>query len=303
MAPEKEIGRMPCQNNRIYKTSVLFRFSICWVIIIICAALSADFMELPDVGAIDWNHQAAPPGCRGTIVVKAFNGKTVVKDYVYLCGTDPLGRDILTRLIFGARVSLMVGFGAPAGALIIGGVIGLLAGYYRGSFETVTSAGMDIILAFPGLVLLLFLVFYFGPGIEKMIPALSILITPAFFRVTRANTLSMARRDFILSAKAVGAGDMRIIFSHLLPNVAVPVIAYAFLIVSIMIVAEGAMSFMGLGVIPPTPSWGGMIAEGKELLEQAPHITLIPAVVMFLTVFSFNLIGDTLRNLYDGMME
>ena len=141
---------------------------------------------------------------------------------------------------------------------------------------------MDIILAFPGLVLLLALAFYFGPGLDRLILALSILIIPAFFRVARANTLTWVQRDFILAARAVGAGDLHIIGRHLLPNVIIPVSAYGLLIVAVMIIAEGAMSFLGLGVPAPMPSWGGMIAGGKELLDEAPHISLIPAAAMFL---------------------
>ena len=158
-------------------------------------------------------------------------------------------------------------------------------------------ASMDIILAFPGLVLLLAMTFYFGPGLGKLIPALAVLIIPVFCRVSRANALSWTQRDFILAARAIGASDLRILRCHLLPNVLGPVAAYGLLIVSVMIIAEGALSFLGLSVPAPIPSWGNMIAEGKEVLDEAPHVSLIPAVAMFLTVLSFNIMGDRLREM------
>jgi peptide/nickel transport system permease protein len=270
-----------------------------WLSFVLMMAVCANVFNLPDYGHIDWNHPAAPPGTVGTVKLTGQNGESTPSDYIYWLGADSLGRDIVTRLIFGARASLLVGLIAPMIAMVIGGTLGLLAGFYRGRFETVVVALMDIILAFPGLVLLLALAFYFGPGLDKLILALAILIIPAFCRVARANTLTWTQRDFILAARAVGASDLRILCCHLLPNVIVPVAAYGLLIVAVMIIAEGALSFLGLGVPAPMPSWGGMIAEGKEVLDEAPHISLIPAIAMFLTVLSFNLLGDRLRELTD----
>lgn len=290
----------PCSGYRTGKRPGLgFWLPLSWILFVLMLAIGADRFELPDAGHMDWNHPAAPPGTVGKITQPGTGGEMTAFDYRYLLGTDALGRDILTRLIYGARVSLLVGFLAPATALLIGGTLGLLAGYYRGRLESVVVAGMDIILAFPALVLLLAITFYFGPGLGKLIAALAILIVPAFCRLARANALTWARRDFILAARAVGAGDGRILLCHILPNVMIPVAAYGLLLVAVMIVAEGAMSFLGLGVPAPTPSWGGMIAEGKEVLGEAPHVCLIPAAAMFLTVFSFNLLGDRLRELTD----
>jgi peptide/nickel transport system permease protein len=285
--------------GRSKRLGLSFWLPAAWLSFVVLMALSANIFELPDYGHIDWNHPAAPPGTAGTVILNDQNGASIPSDYIYWLGTDPLGRDIVTRLIFGARASLLVGLITPMIALVIGGTLGLLAGFYRGRFEAVVVALMDIILAFPGLVLLLALAFYFGPGLDKLILALAILIIPAFCRVARANTLTWVQRDFILAARAVGASDLRILCCHLFPNVIIPVAAYGLLIVAVMIIAEGAMSFLGLGVPAPTPSWGGMIAEGKEFLNEAPHISLIPAIAMFLTVLSFNLLGDRLRELTD----
>lgn len=285
--------------SRSKRLGLSFWLPAAWISFVLLMAVFANIFNLPDYGHIDWNHSAAPPGTAGTVMLTDQIGESMPSDYIYWLGTDSLGRDIVTRLIFGARASLLVGLIAPMIAMVIGGTLGLLAGFYRGRFETLVVALMDIILAFPGLVLLLAMTFYLGPGLDKLILALAILIIPAFCRVARANTLTWAQRDFILAARAVGASDLRILFCHLLPNVIVPVAAYGLLIVAVMIIAEGALSFLGLGVPAPTPSWGGMIAEGKEVLDDAPHISLIPAMAMFLTVLSFNLLGDRLRELTD----
>ena len=281
------------------KKGLSFWIPTFWLTFVILAALCANLFTLPDYGHIDWAHPAALPGTVGEVRLSVHNGASDLSKYVYWLGTDTLGRDILTRLVFGARVSLLVGLMAPAIAMLIGGTLGLLAGFYCGRLEKFVVAVMDIILAFPGLVLLLAMTFYFGPSLKNLILALSILIIPAFCRVARANTLTWVQRDFILAARAIGASDLRIICSHLLPNVFNPLASYGLLIVSAMIIAEGALSYLGLGVPSPTPSWGGMIAEGKEILDDAPHVSLIPAVVMFLTVLSFNLLGDRLREMTD----
>jgi peptide/nickel transport system permease protein len=270
-----------------------------WVAFVLVMAVCADLLPLPPYDHIDWEHPAAVPGTRGAIAIAGANGETTKISYTYWLGTDTLGRDLATRLIHGARISLLVGLLAPAMAFVIGGLLGLSAGFYRGRLETVVVAAMDIILAFPGLVLLLVITFYLGPALPNLIAALAILIIPAFCRVARANTLTWAQRDFIMAARAVGANDLRILASHILPNVISTMAAYGLLLVAVMIIAEGAMSFLGLGVPAPMPSWGGMIAEGKELLDERPHVCLIPAAVMFLTVLSFNLLGDRLRELSD----
>ena len=287
--------------TRFRRLGLGFWLAVLWISFVLVVALCADFFALPDYGHIDWNNPAAPPGTVGAVKVIDPYGVTRTVAHTYWLGTDTLGRDIVTRLIYGARVSLLVGLLAPSIALVVGGTLGLMAGYYRGRIESVVVASMDVILAFPGLVLLLAMTFYFGPGLGKLIPALAILIVPAFCRVSRANALTWAQREFILAARAIGASDTRILRCHLLPNVFGPVVAYGLMIVAVMIIAEGALSFLGLSVPAPSPSWGGMVAEGKEVLDEAPHICLIPALIMFLTVLSFNVLGDRLRELTGEM--
>ena len=215
-------------------------------------------------------------------------------------GTTSLGRDILTRLIYGARVSLAVGLLTPLIGLFIGGALGLLAGFYKGRLEGFIMSVMDVILAFPGLVLLLLVVFHLGPSLPNLIVALGFLTIPAFTRVARANTLKFAERDFVTAARALGKRDVHILIGEILPNIIMPLLAYGLLVVFYMIVAEGALSFLGLGVPAPTPSWGSMIAEGKEVLDEAARVSLIPALIMFLTILSFNIIGDAVRGLVDA---
>jgi peptide/nickel transport system permease protein len=194
---------------------------------------------------------------------------------------------------------LTVAIVAPLIGLVIGGALGILAGYFRGRFETVVVGGVDVLLAFPPLVLALAITAYLGQTVANLTYIIGILSIPAFTRVARAATLSLAKREFILAARAMGATEIRILLRELLPNVILPLMAFFLLAVAVTIVVEGALSFLGLGVPPPAPSWGGMIGEGRESLETAPRIAFLPALFMFLTVLCFNLVGDTLRALTD----
>ncbi len=273
-----------------------FWLPVTWIVLLMFGALTADFWPMPAPETIDFLNRAAAPGTVGEIELA---GESELSEFRYLLGTDNIGRDILSRLIHGARVSLLIGLLSPLIGLLVGGALGVLAGYYRGRIEGVVVAVMDIILAFPALALLLAITFYLGPSLLNLILALGFLSIPASARVARANTLSLARREFVLAAKAMGASDLYILVREIVPNVLMPLLVFSMLLVAVLIVAEGTLSFLGLSVPPPTPSWGTMIEEGRELLDEAPHITMIPAAAMCLTVLSFNLIGDRLRGLID----
>ena len=254
-----------------------FWLGLAWIAIVGAAAIAADWLPLASPSDIDLLARRAGPSAD------------------HWLGTDALGRDILSRLVFGARISLTVGLIAPLLGLSIGGGLGMLAGYFRGRVETLVVAGVDILLAFPPLVLALAITTYLGQSVLNITITLGILSIPSLTRVARAATLAFAGRDFVTAARALGGGHVRILVRELLPNIALPLIAFFLLAVAVIIVVEGALSFLGLGVPPPAPSWGGMIAEGRDSLDTAPSIAFLPAAAMFLTVLAFNLVGDRLR--------
>lgn len=273
-----------------------FWIPLTWLLLVTLCAVTAGWMPLPAPDIMDYDHQNASPGTVLTMPEKTTAGSVSrAQSRVYWLGTDSMGRDMLSRIIIGARVSLAVGVTAPLIGLVIGGLLGMMAGYFRGFTESIIIGFMDVILAFPGLVLLLVMGFYFGTNLWTLIPSLGFLSVPAFCRVSRAATLQLAGREFVIAAKMIGHNNSSILVREILPNVAIPLCVYGLVIMALMIVVEGVLSFLGLSVPPPTPSWGGMIAEGREVLSEAPHVCLIPATVLFLTVLSLNILGDTLR--------
>ena len=217
----------------------------------------------------------------------------------HVLGTDAVGRDMLSRAIYGARISLLLAFTAPFISLVVGLVLGMSAGYFRGRVDAVVNIFTDSILAFPNIVGVMVVLFFFGASLPVMILALAFFGIPPEVRVARANTILFAEREFVLAARAQGASHLRIIARELLPNVIVPMLSLVLFGMSIVIIIEGSLAFLGVGFPPPTPSWGKMIADGFEDIAKAPHVTFVPAAVMFLTILSLNIIGDSLRALTD----
>ena len=217
----------------------------------------------------------------------------------YPLGTDDLGRDVLSRVVYGARVSMIVGFSSIAFGLLVGGTLGLIAGYYKGRIGRIIMGCMDVLLAFPALVFALALISFLGQNLRNVVIAIGVLSVAPIARLIRASTLTFSEREFVVAARALGAKDFRIITREILPNVAVPTLSYSLVAVAVAIVAEGGLAFLGLSVRPPTPSWGGMINEGRTYLAHAAYMSLIPAGVLFVTVLAFNFVGDSLRSRFD----
>ncbi len=215
-------------------------------------------------------------------------------------GTDELGRDILSRIIYGARISMLVGVSVVTFSLFLGMIIGCIAGYYGGRVDRfVNVVVMNAFLSFPGILLAIAFVAFLGPGIFNLILALSIGGWVGYARLVRAQVLATREREFVEAARALGAGDWRIVTRHILPNMIQPVIVQAAIGMAGAILAEATMSFLGLGVPPPTASWGSMLNDARSHLFDAPHLVLFPAVAVMLAVLSFNFIGDALRD-YPG---
>src|SRR3982074_3172324 len=272
---DQDVAVGPIRRKR--RLGPLFWAAIAWMSLVFAAAALASLLPFSPTD-MDMLERRAPPSA------------------LHWLGNDGLGRDELARLIYGARISLTVGLCAPIIGITIGGALGMLAGYFRGRFETLVVGCMDVLLAFPPLILALAVTAYLGQSILNLTCILGVLGIPAFMRVARAATLTLARREFVIAAQALGATHARSLVRELLPNVFLPLFAFFLLGVAVTIVVEGALSFLGLGVPPPISSWGSMIGESREV---APRLAFLPAIAMFLTVLSFNLVGDTLRALTD----
>ena len=266
------------QSNSIWgNLNLAFWLPVVWMCVLLFAVVFADALPFRDPTESDFTALKARPSQE------------------FWLGTDVLGRDIFSRIIHGARISLTVGFCAPVFGMIIGLTLGMLAGYYRRRFESFVVGLMDIILAFPNIVLAMCILFFAGANMFNLIIVLSITSIPANTRIARASTLVFAGREFVLAARSQGASDLRIMRQEILPNIILPQLAYILSFMSIVIMIEGSLAFLGVGIPPPTPTLGSMIAQGFSDINTDPHITFLPALFLFLTVLSLNLIGDHLR--------
>jgi peptide/nickel transport system permease protein len=221
----------------------------------------------------------------------------------YPLGTDAIGRDVLSRIIYGTRVSLAAGAVSVGVALSLGVLIGLLAGYNGGWIDDVLMRMIDALYSFPALLLALAISAILGPGLTNVMLAIGIVFTPAFARLVRGQALSVRERDFVMAARVTGARPWRIMSVHIWPNVTAPIVVQASLQVAAAIVIEAGLSYLGLGVQPPTPSWGAMLKEGYQYMEQAPWLAFAPGAAMFVTVLAFNLFGDGLRSALDPRLR
>ena len=259
-------------------------FGLVVVALIVLLALGAPLLATHDVGATDLLHRYAAPSA------------------AHWLGTDATGRDVFSRVIYGARISLRVGLIVVAVSALIGTFVGAVAGYYGGWVDRVVSGYVfNVFLAFPGLLLAIAMVAFLGAGLNKLIFALCVIGWVGYARLIRGQVLKVREYDFVQAARALGASDFRILFRHILPNAIQPLIVQASLGMAGAVLAEATLSFLGLGVPPPAPSWGVMLEEARDLstLQAAPHALLVPGIAIALSVLAFNFIGDGLRAYLD----
>jgi len=261
------------------------------LIVIATAAVAAPLLAPVDPTIQEVTQRLKPPGW-GTP-----DGR------INLLGTDHLGRDILSRLIYGARISLVIGLSAVALAGTLGTLLGLVAGYRGGRVDDLIMRATDTMLAMPFILLALAVIAVLGPSLRNIIFVLGITSWVSYARIVRAEVLTLRTREFIVATLALGSGGRRIVFRHLLPNVLTPVIVIATLEVARMIILESALSFLGLGVQPPTPTWGGMLADGRAYLSTAWWQATFPGLSIMLTVLGINLLGDWLRDILDPRLQ
>lgn len=256
-------------------------FAALWVAVVALAAIFADLLPLSP-----WR--------------KADQARGAVRMRPGLRWPEPLGRtengySELTHVVYGARTSLMIALLAVVVGLGIGAMIGLLAGWYGKVVDAGVTVGTNVILAFPPLILLLSVIAIYGRSKVTIALALALVSIPTYTRLMRAQTMAVRQREYVLAARSLGAKDRRLMWREVLPNAVLPVASYSFLIVAVVIVAEASLSYLGVGVPPPEPSWGGMIVRGQSKLKSDPHLVFVPALVMFITVISFNRIGEHVR--------
>jgi peptide/nickel transport system permease protein len=262
---------------------LLFWLAMGWVGLVVILAVLANLLPLPNPNFQNYAAINASPSIH------------------HLLGTDDLGRDLLSRLIFGSRVSLVVGFGAVAIGMAVGGTLGLVSGYKGGRLDVGLNAGAFVLLAFPAIVAVIGIVAFWGASLLKITIIIGVATIPLLYRVVRASSLSFANRDFVVAARTLGATSSRIVFREILPNVIPVAITFGLITVAGVIVIEGSLAFLGLSVPLPTASWGNMISEGatNNNLSINPYIMLWPVLAMFLMLLSINLIGDRLRQRFD----
>jgi peptide/nickel transport system permease protein len=285
-AGEEAAARLPVVPKVRRRRSPLMWLSVGWLGLVVFLAAFSGLLPLAGYGI--------PVGFPRSGPTLSLDG---------LLGFDQLGRSVLSRAAYGSRASLLVGAVSALTAMVIGTLLGLIAGFFRGWADAVVMYLTDALLAFPPLILLLALSSVLRPSYTTLLAGLTTVMVPAFVRLARANTLAWSTREFVLAATNMGAGRARIAIREVLPNILPPIVAYLPTVLAALIVAEGSLSFLGMGIPSPTPSWGGMISDGRNQLYDAPLLVLVPAVIIFLTVFALNQCGDHFRARADRAVQ
>lgn len=274
------------------KKNKLAIFAIIWILIVVVVAVSADLWVPQVLGDPNASDSA-------TMVMNSRLAPSLEHPF----GTDTLGRDVLSRVIYGARISLTVGIVATGISTIIGLVMGALAAYYGGIWDTIIMRLADIFLAFPYTLFVIAMIAVIGNGIQNVFIAIGILGWPSIARVFRSAILSVKESDYVDAARSMGASDLRIIVRHIFPNSVASIVVYATMNIGGAILTESALSFLGLGVVPPDPSWGTLIQEGQKFLQTEPWLMIMPGIAILTTVLAFTLLGDGLRDALDVKMK
>ncbi|MBI2873127.1 MAG: ABC transporter permease [Chloroflexi bacterium] len=287
-----EIVRLPLRDRipglRFWMRVMSVRLAVPSLVIVLLTTFTALFAPL-----------LAPRDPNDVIYSDAFSKPSTE----YWLGTDRLGRDQLSRLIYGARISMLVGVGAVGFAVVIGVAIGLSAAYFGGWVDEVLMRVQDALMAFPSLLLALALVAALGTGLHSIMVAIGLGFVPWVARLIRSQALSVRERDYVLAARSIGAGHLRVLSLYMLPNSIAPVIVQATLTIGYSIIIEASLSFLGVGVQPPTPTWGGMLRVAFDIMERAPWLTIAPGVAIWLVVTAFNFLGDALRDTLDPRLR
>ena len=270
---------------RTFKNNKTSAVGLFMSVAIVLVALLAPWISPYDPIAQDMNIQHAPPG------------------WEHPFGTDSYGRDQFSRILWGARVSLVVGTLSVLFAMAAGIPLGMIGGYTGGRIDNLVNRFIDMFMSFPIVILGLLVLAIMGPGLIKIVMAIALAITPRIARLARGSTLGLKGKEFIEAARAIGQNNLKIMFIHILPNILGELLVMGTLWVATAIIVEASLSFIGLGVRPPTPSWGAMIREGLDQLTNAPWLSLFPGLAIFLSVFSFNLIADGLRDISDPKLR
>ncbi|WP_054952679.1 ABC transporter permease [Flaviflexus massiliensis] len=255
---------------------------ILFILVLIVTTIAANWLPLADPIAKNVDHKLEPVGAEG-----------------FLLGTDQMGRDVLSRLLHGAETELLVAIGATALAMIIGTILGLVGGFYGGLIESLTMRSVDVVLAFPPIILAMLVVTIYGAGPVTLIFVMGLLFSPAYARLTYGQVLTVKSAEYVEASQVFGASKSATLFSVVLPNVATPIIVQMPLTLAGSILLESGLSYLGLGIVPPAPSWGFMVADGKRYMHSNPELVLVPAIVIALTILAFGLFGDFLRDWLD----